>query len=154
MNGQNRRSLNAFSVLLVLTVAIFALVLAKPSKIAVSQSPYLHQLAPIPVGEASNSVKRQSVLTSLNGDAPVTSEVNCASCHCDPRVTSTEFPSHSTRGDKTNTLTLQDFLEESQKIPLLVWQGPAFCANGDADSPGYQFDKVIRFLQPQGHSGT
>jgi hypothetical protein len=54
----------------------------------------------------------------------------------------------------TDTLTLQDFIKESQYVPLLVRQSSHFCGSGHANPPGEEEDNVIQFLQLQEQPGT
>jgi len=170
MNGSNRRNPGIFGLGLILTlVALYAFVLAEPSStvagspscedkvgkenvIAATQDPY--RPVPVAAGEANSFDAHSSVLESHKVVAPVSTGINCASCHCDPRGASMKYPAHSTGGDKTNTLSLQEFLKESQYVPLLVRQGPVFCASGHANMPGDEEDNVIDIIKPQGQPGT
>jgi hypothetical protein len=136
MNGSNRRNPGIFGLVLILTlVALYALILAI-------------------LGEASSSAAHPSLLASLRVVAPVSTGVNCGSCHCDPRGASTEYPANSTSNVIPNTLTLQDFVKESQYVPLLVRQDTVFCASDHAGLPGDEEDNVIDLMRPQGQPGT
>jgi len=170
MNGSNRREPGIFGLGLILTlVALYAFVLTEPSStvagspsigdkvgkenvIAATQDPY--RLAPADANEASSFDAHPSVPGSHKVVAPVSTGINCASCHCDPRGASTKYPAHSTGGDKTNTLSLQEFLKESQYVPLLVRQDPVFCGSAHASLPGNTEFNVIHFLQTQEQPGT
>lgn len=172
MNGSNRRGLGAFSILIVLTiVAFYALVLAKPSYIAaqsvsmddelwksnvmaVPHNPCPNQTASIGVGEANASDIHLTVLSRSNEVVPVSNENGCTSCHSDAREAATKYPVGSAEGVKTNRLTLQEFLEQGQYIPLLTMQRSIYCADSHANPPSNEYNDVIKFLQVEQHSGT
>jgi len=170
MNQSNRRNPGIYSLALILTlVAIYAFILGIPSRTAVGSHSFEHKVGKenvvaatqgsyqppqVTAGEDNYSDAHPSMLASLKVVVPVSAGVNCASCHCDPRDASIEYPVYTTKGVMTDTLTVQDFLKESQYVPLLVQQRPVFCGSGHASLPGHEEDHVIHFLQSQAQPGT
>ncbi len=100
---------------------------------AVNKKPYPYQLARITVRGVSSTEPDPKVLASLDVVAPVSTEFNCANCHCDTCDATTKYPLPPTGNVKTNILALHDFLNTGKYATPLMDQRPVLCADCHAD---------------------
>jgi hypothetical protein len=123
-------------------VAIFALALAKPPHVAAQPLPLLEKAGKSYVMAARSTSHincYQSDFSDISvqpsydtlwaqvirvGDlpVPVSTEINCADCHCDTCDATAKHLTNPSRDGKTSNGVLHDFLDQGQYAPLLIMQ--------------------------------